>query len=101
MSMALLAQAAFDQMRQRPCQPFCHLDATHLAREIIGALKGDVRVKDDTILVTYYNAPHQKRLRQHYENLPAKLRQEGIEPTLPWLYALQLEFRFLSKHHSF
>ena len=43
--MALLAQAAFDQMRQRPCQPFCHLDATHLAREIIGALEGDVRVK--------------------------------------------------------
>jgi hypothetical protein len=32
-----------------------------------------VRVKDDTILVTYYNAPHQKRLREHYENLPAKL----------------------------
>ena len=53
-----------------------------------------MRVKDDTILVTYYNAPHQKRLREHYENLPAKLRQEGIEPTLPWLYGFQLDFRF-------
>jgi len=67
---------------------------THLARDIFGALEGDVRVKDDTILVTYYNAPHQKRLREHYENLPAKLRQEGIEPTLPWLYGFQLDFRF-------
>jgi hypothetical protein len=94
MSMALLAQAAIHQMRQRLGQPFCHWDATHLARDIFGALEGDVRVKDDTILVTYYNAPHQKRLRQHYENLPAKLRQEGIDPTLPWLYGFQLDFRF-------
>jgi hypothetical protein len=94
MTMALLAQAAIHQMRQRLGQPFCQWDATHLARDIFGALEGDVRVKDDTILVTYYNAPHQKRLREHYENLPAKLRQEGIEPTLPWLYGFQLDFRF-------
>jgi hypothetical protein len=94
MSMALLAQAAIHQMRQRLGQPFCHWDATHLARDIFGALEGDVRVKDDTILVTYYNAPHQKRLSQQYENLPDKLRQEGIEPTLPWLYGFQLDFRF-------
>jgi len=94
MTMALLAQAAIHQMRQRLGQPFCRWDATHSARHIFGALEGDVRVKDDTILVTYYNAPHQNRLRQHYENLPAKLRQEGIEPTLSWLYGFQLDFRF-------
>ena len=40
------------------------------------ALEGDVRVKDDTIQVTYYNAPHRDRLRQQYENLPDKLQQE-------------------------
>ena len=33
-------------------------------------------------------------LRQQYENLPDKLRQEGIEPTLPWLYGFKLDFRF-------
>jgi hypothetical protein len=94
MSMALLAQAAIHQMRQRLGQPFSNWHATHLAREIFGALEGDVRVEHDTILVTFYNAPHQERLRQHYENLPSKLRQEGIEPTLPWLYGFQLDFRF-------
>jgi hypothetical protein len=94
MTMALLAQAAIHQMRQRLGKPFSDWDATHLARDIFGGLEGDVRVKDDTILVTYYNAPHQERLRQHYENLPAKLQQEGILPTLPWLYGFQLDFRF-------
>jgi hypothetical protein len=33
-------------------------------------------------------------LRQPYENLPDKLQQEGIEPTLPWLYDFKLDFRF-------
>ena len=94
MTMALVAQAAIHQMRQRLGEPFSHWDASHLARDIFGALEGDVRVKDDTILVTYYNAPHQKHLRQHYENLPAKLQQEGIEHTLPWLYGFKLDFRF-------
>jgi hypothetical protein len=94
MTMALLAQAAIHQMRQRLGEPFCHWDAAHLARDIFGALEGDLRVKDDTVLVTYYNAPHQNCLRQQYENLPDKLRQEGIEPTLPWLYGFKLDFRF-------
>jgi hypothetical protein len=94
MSMALLAQAAIHQMRQRLGQPFSQWDATHLAKEIFGSLEGDVCVKNDTILVTYYNAPHQERLRQQYEHLPDKLQQEGIEPTLPWLYGFKLDFRF-------
>ena len=57
-------------------------------------LDGDVRVIDDTILVTYYNAPNVDRLRQHYENLPEKLRSENIDPHIPWLYNFQLDFRF-------
>ena len=65
-----------------------------LSQRNFGALEGDVRVKDDTILVTYYNAPHRDRLRQQYENLPDKLQQECIEPTLPWLYGFKLDFRF-------
>ena len=94
MTMALVAQAAIHQMRQRLGEPFSQWDASHLAREIFGALEGDVRVKDDTIQVTYYNAPHRDRLRQQYENLPDKLQQEGVEPTLPWLYGFKLDFRF-------
>ena len=94
MTMALLAQAAIHQLRQRLGHPFSHWDATHLARAIFGGLEGDVRVQDDTILVTFYNAPHQECLRQHYENLPTKLQQEGLEPTLPWLYGFKLDFRF-------
>jgi hypothetical protein len=94
MTMALVAQAAIHQMRQRLGQPFSQWDASHLARELFGALEGDVRVKDNTIQVTYYNAPHRDRLRQQYENLPDKLQQEGIEPTLPWLYDFKLDFRF-------
>jgi len=80
MTMALLAQAAIHQMRQRLGQPFCRWDATHSARHIFGALEGDVRVKDDTILVTYYNAPHQNRLRQHYETCPPNSAKRASSP---------------------
>jgi Transposase DDE domain len=94
MSLALLAQAALHQLRQRLGEPFCHWDATHFARHLFGGLEGDVRVKGDTILVTYYNAPHSEGLRRHYENLPDQLHQAGIDPKLPWLYGFQLDFRF-------
>src|SRR5262249_40140906 len=77
MTMALVAQAAIHQMRQRLGSPFSRWDAAHLAREIFGALEGDLRVVDDTILVTYYNAPHQKLLPHHYETLSSKLRKEA------------------------
>ena len=92
MTLALVAQAAIHQMRQRLGEPFSHWDASHLARDIFGALEGDVRVKDDTILVTYYNAPHQDCLRQQYENLPDKLqtRRHRTYSTL----ALRLQTRF-------
>jgi hypothetical protein len=94
MTMALAAQAAIHQMPQRLGSPFSHWDAAHLAREIFGGLEGDLRVVDDTILVTYSNAPLQKLLRKHDENLPSKLTNEGIEPALPWLYGFKLDFRF-------
>ena len=38
--------------------------------------------------------PIADKLRQHYENLPAKLRAEGIDPRVPWLYGFELDFRF-------
>ena len=53
-----------------------------------------VRVGDDTIVVTFYNAPHAERLRKHYENLPQTLARENIDPRVPWLYGFKLDFRF-------
>lgn len=94
MTMALLAQAALHQLRRRLGKPFSTWDAGHLAKSVLGGLEGDVRVKQDTIIVTYYNAPHVERLRQHYADLPNQLEREHINPRIPWLYDFKLNFRF-------
>jgi hypothetical protein len=94
MSMALVAQAASDQLRKRLAPPMANWDARHMATAYYGGLEGDVRVQNNTIVVTYYNAPDVDRLREHYENLPAKLRSENIDPRVPWLYGFELDFRF-------
>lgn len=94
MSMALFAQAASYMMRSRIGLPAAQWDAQHLAKDFFQALEGDIRVKDDTIIVTYYNALNADRMRTHYENLPKKLATEGIQPTIPWLYDYKLDFRF-------
>jgi hypothetical protein len=94
MTMALLAQAAIQQFRTRLGEPFARWDAKHLATAVFRGLDGDVRVADDTILVTYYNAPNRELLRNHYEGLPAQLAAERIDPRIPWLYGFRLDFRF-------
>ncbi len=94
MTMALIAQAAIHQLRQRLSLPCANWDAAHLGRNFFAGLDGDIRVTDDTILVTYYNAPQAHLMRQHYEGLPEKLGQEGISPHVPWLYNYKLDFRF-------
>lgn len=94
MTMALVAQAVVYQLRQRLGTPYSQWDATHLAKDLFGGLEGDLRVTDDTILVTYYNAPKPEVLRQHYEHLPDKLIAEGLSPQIPWLYGYKLDFRF-------
>lgn len=94
MTMALLAQAVIHQFRQRLGQPFQSWDATHLAHNLFSGLDGDIRVCNDTIVVTYYNAPNVDSLRDHYEHLPAKLEADKIDPRIPWLYNFKLDFRF-------
>jgi len=94
MTMALVAQAAIDQLRKRLARPMANWDAKHMATAYFAGLEGDVRVQDNTILVTYYNCPDGDKLRAHYENLPAKLRAEKIDPRVPWLYGFELDFRF-------
>jgi hypothetical protein len=94
MTMALIAEAAIHQLRKRLRLPMAQWDAGHLAKDFFKGLEGDIRVTDDTILVTYYNAPQAEHLRPHYENLPEKLAKEKIQPQVPWLYNFKLDFRF-------
>lgn len=94
MTMALIAQAVIDGIRKRLAPPATNWDARHMATAFFEGLEGDVRVDGDTIVVTYYNAPDADRLREHYEDLPAKLRDEKVDPRVPWLYGFQVDYRF-------
>ena len=92
MSLALIAQAALHQLRVRLGKPYTSWEADRLAKHLLQGLDGDIRVQKDTIVVTFYNAPED--LQAHYKDLPAKLRDEGVVPTIPWLYDFNLDFRF-------
>ena len=94
MTTALIAQAAIDRLRKRLAAPPASWDAEHLATAYLAGLEGDVRVDGTRITVTYYNATDSDKLREHYEDLPAKLRAESIDPRVPWLYGFELDFRF-------
>ena len=87
-------QAAIHQLRQRLPPPCNTWDARHLARNLLAGLDGDLRVHDDTIIVTYYNAPRTETLKPLYEGLPRTLEREGIDPHVPWLWNFKLDFRF-------
>lgn len=93
-TMSLLAQAALHMLRQRIGGPVSSWDALHFANSVLRGLEGDVRVKNDTIVVTYYNAPNSELLKKHYERLPEKLANEGVLAKIPWLYDFKLDFRF-------
>lgn len=53
-----------------------------------------MRVVDDTIVITYYNAPNVERLKEQYQGLPDRLQSEHVDPRIPWLYGYKLDFRF-------
>ncbi len=65
-----------------------------MPQDLFYRLEEDVRVTEDTNHNRYYNAPHADRIRTHYENLPQKLRKNGIATVIPWLYNYNLDFRF-------
>ena len=94
MTIALIAQAAIHQLRQRLGEPASDWEAGHLAKSLFQGLDGDIHIVDNTIVVTYYNAPNVDHLRKLYENLPDKLRRENVNPHIPWLYNFKLDFRF-------
>ena len=94
MTMALIAQTVIHQLRSHLGEPMASWDASHLAQSFFQGLDGDIRVTDDTIIVTYYDAPNVEQLRDHYENLPEKLLAQNVNPHIPWLYDFKLDFRF-------
>ena len=94
MTMALMAQTTIAMLRKRLGQLFASWDATHLAQNFFRGLEGDLRLHEDTIVVTYYNAPNAGLLNKHYAQLPQKLQKQNIDPRIPWLYDYKLDFRF-------
>ena len=94
MSLALLAQAANYQLRQKLPEPYNRWNAKHLAETVLTRIDGDVSVEGDTIVVTGYNVPQELGLEKHYRDLPQKLSKEGIDPRIPWMYNYKLDFRF-------
>ncbi|MBC8458785.1 MAG: hypothetical protein H8D67_12400, partial [Deltaproteobacteria bacterium] len=94
MSLALIAQAASHQLRLKLPEPYNRWNSIHLADAVFNKIDGDIRVEDDTIIVTCYNAPSELMLSQHYKNLPEKLMTEDINPRIPWMYDYKLDFRF-------
>lgn len=94
MTLALLAQGALAQLRQRLPEPMRGWSAKHFASEVLRGLDGDVRVHGDRIVVTFYGARQLEPSRHALEHLPERLTAEGVDPRMPWLYNYCLDFRF-------
>ena len=93
LALAMIAQAGTYQLRKNLASDYQNWNAEHLAREILGWADGDIRVNDDTIVVTFYG-DHNHIDPSRYENLPRILQAEGVDPQIPWLYNFKLDFRF-------
>jgi len=94
LSMALIAQAALYELRKMLPQEMKSWSAQSMAEKLFSRIDGDIRVRNDTIVVTFYNGSQIEALKQYYENLPKKLEQKGIDPRVPWLYNFKVDFRF-------
>lgn len=94
MSLALIAQSVTYELRKKLQKPYRNWTAKHLSDSLFRGIEGDIRVKDDTIIITYYNFPKDIPIQKYYENLPEQLMAEGIDPRVPWLYDFKVDFRF-------
>lgn len=93
-TLALIAQAATHQLKSKLPEPYNRWTAASTAQKVLTNMEGDIKVEGDTIIVTYYRDHEKLNLKQHYENLPARLESEGINPKIPWLLDFKLDFRF-------
>jgi len=94
MALALDAQAALYQFRQRIPAPYKTWEAQVLAQRLLACIDGDVRVERDTIIVTLYHAPFDAATTEFYRNLPQALTNMNVDPHIPWLFNYKLAFRF-------
>lgn len=94
LSLGLIAQAAIYQLRKKLPDNMNRWTVESIAQKLFTGIDGDIRVKNDKIIVTLYNVPDDKFFKEHYENLPTKLESEGINPKIPWLYNFKVDFRF-------
>jgi hypothetical protein len=93
-SLALLAQAAAFRLRKNLPEQYKSWNAAMLSEKVFTNMEGDIRVKDDSIIVTYYKDHEVLGLREKYRNISQQLENENISPKIPWLYDYKLEFRF-------
>lgn len=91
---ALLAQAACFELKQILPQPFKQWTAPHMAKSIFLDFDGDLKVSDDTILITFYGVPQHLKLHEYFTNLPQRLIRSGINPKVPWLFDFKVDFVF-------
>lgn len=94
LSLALIAQAVIYQLRQKLPSVMSNWTTQSIAQKLFKGIDGDIRVKQDTIIVTCYNAPESQSFKEQYEKLPEKLAAQNIDPRVPWLYNFKVDFRF-------
>jgi hypothetical protein len=93
-SLALLAQAAAFRLRKNLPPPYKSWTAEMLSEKVFTNMEGDIRVKGDTVIITYYKDHEILGLRDKYHNISQQLENENISPKIPWLYDYKLNFRF-------
>jgi hypothetical protein len=93
LAFSMMAQAATYQLRNKLKGDYNNWNAEHLAREILAWTDGDIKVEDDSIIVTIYD-PHKHLDTNKYVNMSRILENEGVNPKIPWLYDFKLDFRF-------
>jgi hypothetical protein len=93
-SLALIAQAAAFRLRKNLPDPYRNWTAGILSEKVLTNMEGDLRVKDDKIIVTYYRDHEELNLLEKYSNISSILENENISPKIPWLFDYKLEFRF-------
>lgn len=93
-TLALIAQAATHQLKIKLPGEYSKWTAKSLADNVLTNLDGDIRIKNNKIVVTYYGNHKKLNLKEKYSEISTQLQNEGISPKIPWLMDYQLEFRF-------
>jgi hypothetical protein len=93
-SLALLAQTAAFRLRKNLPPSYKSWTAEMLFEKVFTNMEGYIRVKGDTIIITYYKDHKILGLRDKYPNISQQLENENISPKIPWIYDYKLNFRF-------